>query len=84
MAIKIDTTKPFRAILDLSAYVKKVGADFGCTKCDKVLVKIEPDGILGVGLNSLDTTVILDHHLAQHNQDPMRPVTLNPDTVWGP
>ena len=84
MAIRIDTTKPFRVQLDLASYVKKVGADFGCTKCGKILVKIEPGGILGDGLNPMDTAVILDHHLAQHNPDPMRPPKVDPRDVFGP
>lgn len=68
---KIDPTKLFTTKLDLSFYVMKSGDnDFVCTKCFKVLVRIEPGGLLGAKLNQIDTAVILDHHLADH--DPMK------------
>lgn len=64
---KIDPTKPFEARLDLSAYVDFKGDRYSCRACGEVLVRIEPNGILGQELNQLDTTVVLDHHLAFHN-----------------
>jgi hypothetical protein len=63
---RIDPQEMFSVKIDLTRFVKKFGADFLCSECDEVLVRIEPDGILGEGLNELDTTVILDHHLAKH------------------
>lgn len=62
----IDPGKPFSTKIDLTPFVKKVGAAFHCLECDEVLVRIEPGGILGEELTQLDTTVILDHHLAKH------------------
>lgn len=66
MAIRIDPKKPFMVKLDLTPYVVKNDDCYHCTKCGDVLVRIEPDGILGRELNQLDTTVILDHHLTRH------------------
>lgn len=65
-AIRIDPTNPFLTTLDLTKFVKKLGSTFVCSKCDEVLVKVEPGGVLGDKLNQLDTTVILDHHIAKH------------------
>lgn len=69
-AIRIDSTKPFEVQLDLAPFVKKFGADILCSKCDEVLVRIEPGGILGEKLNELDVMVIRDHILAKHNDAP--------------
>jgi len=82
MTMRIDPEKPFKQELDLTAYVKKVDGGYGCTKCDVVLVRIQPGGILGDTLNQLDTAVVLDHHLAKH--DAMRPPNVDPRFVWGP
>ena len=65
-ARRIDSTEEFRVDLDLMPLIRKCGVTFVCSKCDDVLVRIEPGGILGDKLNQLDTTVILDHHLAKH------------------
>lgn len=70
------------ADLDLSLLVHKNRSDYVCNKCHVVLVRIEKDGIFGQDLNGLDLLVIVNHYKKDH--DPMRPVTLNPDTVWGP
>lgn len=67
---------------DPAALVHKNGNDYVCNKCLKVLIRIEPNGILGQELNEIDLLMILDHNLTHH--DPMRPVTLNPRFVWGP
>lgn len=71
--IHIDPTKPLTTQLDLSQFVYKSadGRDFTCSKCLKVLIRIEPNGILGQALNELDAHVIVDHYLAKH--DPMKP-----------
>lgn len=66
-ARRIDSTETFSVDLDLFKFVKKCGVTFVCAKCDEVLVRVEPGGILGEKLNQLDTAVILDHHLARHN-----------------
>ncbi len=66
MAIRIDPTKPFEAIIDLTPYVEKVSNGYSCTKCNTVLVRIEVGGVLGDNLNQLDTAVIIDHYLAKH------------------
>jgi hypothetical protein len=66
VALRIDPTKPFEQKIDLTPYVKKVDAGYGCTKCAAVLVQIEVGGILGDALSQLDAAVILDHHLARH------------------
>jgi hypothetical protein len=65
-AFTIDPGKPFSTKIDLTPFVKKFGADFICSECQKVLVRIEPGGILGEEWNHLDTTVILNHHLTKH------------------
>lgn len=65
-ARRIDSRETFSVDLDLSKLIKKCGVTFVCSKCDEVLVRIEPGGILGDILNQLDTTVILGHHLAKH------------------
>lgn len=67
-ARRIDSAETFSANLDISQFVKKFGADFICSECDKVLVRIEPGGILGDTLNQIDTKVILHHHLTKHNK----------------
>jgi hypothetical protein len=67
MPIRIDPKEPFEGELDLSPYVEFKGDRYSCTACGEVLVRIEPNGILGERLNALDTSVILDHHLALHN-----------------
>lgn len=59
--------KSFKMLLDMTAYVKKVGADYLCAKCDLALIRVEPGGILCEELNQLDTMVIIDHHLAEHS-----------------
>jgi len=74
----LDAGKP----IPLDLLVSRSGNQFICTKCHLVLVRIEPGGILGQELVQLDMMVILDHHRAKH--DPMRPVNLNPDAVFGP
>lgn len=65
-AIRIDSTKPFEVQIDLAPFIKKFGADILCSKCDEVLVRIEPGGILGETLNELDAMVIRDHLIAKH------------------
>lgn len=65
-ARRIESTETFSVDLDLSKFIKKCGVTFVCAKCDEVLVRIEPGGILGDKLNQLDATVVLDHHLARH------------------
>jgi len=65
-ARRIDSHETFSTQIDMTKFVKKLGADFICSECEEVLVRIEPGGILGEALNQLDTTVILDHHLAKH------------------
>lgn len=67
LAKRIDPAKPFKQELDLTDYVKKVDGGYGCTKCDRMLVRIEPDGIFGEKLNHMDASVILDHHIAKHD-----------------
>lgn len=62
----INPNDPFEAELDLSSYVDFKGDRYSCSACGEVLVRIEPNGILGERLNALDTSVILDHHLAHH------------------
>ncbi len=74
----MDARKP----IPIELLVAKNGNDFVCTKCHLVLVRIEPGGILGEELNEIDILVILSHNRSKH--DPMRPVNLNPDAVWGP
>jgi hypothetical protein len=81
-AIRINPEKPFSTMLDLSKFVKKLGAEFICSECQEVLVRIQPGGILGDTLNQLDTAVVLDHHLAKHGA--MRPPNVDPRFVWGP
>lgn len=65
-AIRIDSRDPFSTKLDLSSLVEKKDDGYSCKVCGKMLVRIEPNGILGKELNQLDTTVILDHHMALH------------------
>lgn len=65
-AIRIDSTKSFEVMIDLAPFIKKLGADILCSECDKVLVRIEPGGILGEHLNELDAMVIRDHLLSNH------------------
>lgn len=72
MARKIDSTKPLKAKLDLSTYVKKVedglvGRKYICTSCGETLIRIELGGILGDDLSAMDAAVILDHELAKHS-----------------
>jgi hypothetical protein len=68
MTIRIDPKEPFKSNVDLTPYVSFKGDRYSCTVCGEVLVRIEPNGILGQDLNQLDTSVILDHHLAFHNE----------------
>ena len=67
MPTPIDPKELFDGWLDLSPYVDFKGDRYSCTSCGEVLVRIEPNGILGEKLNAMDTSVILDHHLALHN-----------------
>jgi hypothetical protein len=72
MSIRIDPTKPFKAKLDLSSYVKKIedsffGRRYVCTSCGETLIRIELGGILGDELSVLDAAVVLDHELAKHS-----------------
>lgn len=53
--------------LPLSLLTTKSGNCYVCCKCFKVIVRIEPNGILGQDLNELDLAVIRDHHLANHS-----------------
>lgn len=53
--------------VDWDKMVKKEGATFSCCKCGQVLVRIEPNGLLGETLNPLDTAVICDHYMAKHD-----------------
>lgn len=39
-----------------------------CKSCGEELVKIEPKGILGDGLNFIDVMVIQDHYFDRHTQ----------------
>jgi hypothetical protein len=65
-ARRIVSTEVFSTKIDIAPFVRKLGADFVCSDCEEVLVRIEPDGILGESLNELDTAVILDHYVAKH------------------
>lgn len=67
MPIHIDPALPFKSEIDLTGYVQFKGDRYSCTACGEVLVRVEPNGILGDTLNALDTTVILDHHMALHS-----------------
>lgn len=39
---------------------------YSCKQCGEILVRIEPKGILGDGLNDLDALVISDHYFTYH------------------
>lgn len=67
MALHIDPALPFESDIDLTDYVEFKGDRYSCKACGEVLVRIEPNGLLGQKLNALDTAVILDHHSALHS-----------------
>lgn len=65
---KIDPSQAFSSTINLAPYIEKKGDRYYvCKKCGDVLIRVEPNGILGDSLNSIDAAVVLDHHLAKHS-----------------
>lgn len=52
--------------IPIDLFVVKSGDRYVCAKCFKVLVTIEPGGLLGDELNQLDHLVIWNHNLSEH------------------